>query len=110
MTASRNGATGETMWSMESLARRMVSSRCAREVGSVGPLSRDGAIGVLHIAAPCEAGGLERVVHALATAQRRAGHRVSVGAVLPNGREDHPFLPALIPAGLHVGPAAHRPA
>ena len=87
----------------------MVSSLRAREVGSVGPLSGEGTIGVLHIAAPCEAGGLERVVHALATAQRRAGHRVSVVAVLPNGREDHPFLPPLIAAGVEVVPVRLRP-
>src|SRR5437879_302447 len=87
----------------------MVSSLRAREVGSVGPLSGEGTIGVPHTAAPCEAGGLERVVHALATAQRRAGHRVSVVAVLPNGREDHPFLPPLIAAGVEVVPVRLRP-
>src|SRR5438552_16862427 len=99
MTASRNGATGETMWTMESLARRMVSSRCAREVGSVGPLSRGGAIGVLHIAAPCEAGGLERVVHPLAIARRRGCTRVCVFSVVSLGRAAHPVLAPLIAAG-----------
>jgi glycosyltransferase involved in cell wall biosynthesis len=59
---------------------------------------------VLHIVAPCEAGGAERVIQALAAGQRRAGHHVSVVAVLGNGGEDHPFLRPLRDASVKVIP------
>jgi len=49
------------------------------------------------------------VVHALATGQRRAGHRVSVIAVLGDGRQDHPFLGPLRDAGVDVRPVHLRP-
>src|SRR5256712_4803723 len=67
------------------------------------PIGED-TIAVLHLVAPCDVGGLERVVQALATGQRGAGHRVSVVAVLRNGREGHPFVRALSEAGVDVVP------
>ena len=37
---------------------------------------------ILHVAAPSDVGGLERVVQGLAREQRRAGHDVHVAAIL----------------------------
>ena len=72
-------------------------------------------LSVLHLIAPGDVGGAERVVHALASGQRRAGHRVTVGAVLSNGADhrSHPFLAPLERAGvetilLRVPPRAYR--
>lgn len=82
----------------------MTSSLSARAVGAAdAPAARD-AIGVLHLVAPSEMGGAERVVHALATGQRRAGHRVSVAAVLGRGVVNHPFVGPLVEAGVDVVP------
>lgn len=57
---------------------------------------------MLHIVAPCEVGGLERVVQALAAGQHRAGHRVTVAVVLGNRAADHPFLRPLAEAGVEL--------
>src|SRR2546428_526136 len=67
------------------------------------PIGKD-TVAVLTSGAPWEVGGLERVVQALATGQGGAGHRVSVVAVLRNGREGHPFVRALSEAGVDVVP------
>jgi glycosyltransferase involved in cell wall biosynthesis len=80
----------------------VVSGVGARAVGSGDPPTREDTLSVLHIVAPCDVGGLERVVHALATGRHRAGRRVSVLAVLGNRVGDHPFLPPLIEAGVDV--------
>lgn len=51
---------------------------------------------ILHLAAPGEIGGLERIVHGLAKGQVEAGEQVSVLAVLDRDRDgDHPFPPLL---------------
>lgn len=82
----------------------MTSSLSARPVGAAAaPVARD-AIGVLHLVAPSEMGGADRVVHALATGQHRAGHRVSVAAVLGCGVVNHPFVGPLVEAGVDVIP------
>ena len=57
---------------------------------------------VLHVIAPCDVGGAERVVHTLATGQHRAGHRVVVAAVLGKGADRHPFLGPLERAGVEA--------
>jgi len=49
---------------------------------------------VLHVVAPGEIGGLERVVTLLGGAQQRAGADVHIAAVLTDHGFDHPFLPA----------------
>lgn len=66
--------------------------------------TREATVAVLHVVAPCEVGGLERVVHALAIGHRRAGHQVSVVAVLSNRRQDHSFLQPLREADVEVVP------
>src|SRR5207237_4738053 len=76
----------------------------APQVTAGGPLAHLDALGVLHIVAPTEVGGLERVVHALATGQRGAGHRVIVAAVLGPRTGDHPFLRPLVEADVAVVP------
>jgi glycosyltransferase involved in cell wall biosynthesis len=82
----------------------VTSSLSPRQVGvEHAPAARD-AIGVLHLVAPSAVGGAERVVHALATGQRRAGHRVSVAAVLGRGVVNHPFVGPLVEAGVDVVP------
>ncbi len=46
---------------------------------------------IMHVLAPAHAGGLERVVHALAIGHRQAGHDVSALAVVEAWNDDHPF-------------------
>src|SRR5438067_11384262 len=75
-------------------------------------ISRD-RLSVLHVIAPGDVGGAERVVHTLATGQHRAGHQVRVVAVLANGADRHPFLAPLDYAGLatiaaRVHPCCYR--
>jgi glycosyltransferase involved in cell wall biosynthesis len=82
----------------------VTSSISVRDVRPADPLTRSRAIGVLHVVAPCEVGGLERVVHTLATGQHRAGHRVSVVVVLRHDAEDHPFLRPLVEGGIAFVP------
>ncbi len=84
--------------------RLLASTLSAHGVGSPGARTGADTVAVLHIVAPCEVGGLERIVHALAIGQRRGGHRVSVVAVLGDKRQDHPFLPPLREAGVEVVP------
>ena len=54
-------------------------------------------LSVLHLIAPGDVGGAERVVQALACGQHRAGHRVAVAAVLSNraGTNAHSFFAPL---------------
>lgn len=68
---------------------------------------------ILHVVAPCDVGGLERVVQGLACEQARAGHDVHVAAVLTGREPEHPFLPPLARCGatVHVvtpGPRGYR--
>lgn len=55
---------------------------------------RSSALKILHVAAPAPAGGLERVVEALAVGHRRRGHDVAVAAVMFDARP-HPVVAAL---------------
>jgi len=55
---------------------------------------------VLHVVAPGEVGGLERVVQSLAQGQAHAGDDVHVAAVLDPGQEDHRLLGSLAAAGV----------
>lgn len=64
----------------------------------------DGGLPILHLVAPGENGGLERVVHALAIGHHRRGQAVAVAATITDGREDHPFLAPLVDAGVPVFP------
>lgn len=50
---------------------------------------------VLHVVAPSEVGGLERVVQLLTLGQARSGHEVHVAAVLDHANAAHPVLAAL---------------
>src|SRR6267143_334299 len=59
---------------------------------------------VLHVTAPAQFGGLERVVEALAGGQRRAGHSVHVALVLDDNVGDHELAQALRRAGVAVEP------
>src|SRR5438046_1338393 len=68
---------------------------------------------ILHVAAPSDVGGLERVVQGLAREQRRAGHDVHVAAILTGPAVDHPFFTPLADAGVetHIvlpGPRGYR--
>lgn len=64
------------------------------------PRGAGGAPSILHLLAPGEVGGLERVVQMLAAAQQRAGSQVTVAAVLDPGRSEHPLLEALRGVGV----------
>lgn len=64
---------------------------------------------VLHVTAPCEVGGLERVVHALSAGLVSRGHDVHVAAVLDAQLPTPPFLGELARAGARVHPIRLRP-
>jgi len=59
---------------------------------------------VLHVVAPGQFGGLERVVQLLAREQTRAGDEVHVAAVLDRATPDHPLLAALAAGGVTAHP------
>ncbi len=59
---------------------------------------------ILHVVAPAEVGGLERVVQALAIGHHERGHEVAVAAVLEQNGLEHPFLAPLRRAGTGVYP------
>lgn len=65
-------------------------------------LQADARLRILHVTAPAEVGGLERVVQGLAVGQRQQGHDAHVVAVV--GRDDTPtaFLEPLRRAGVPV--------
>ena len=60
------------------------------------------AISILHILAPCHAGGLESVVQTLAEGHHRRGHTVQVAAVVEPAPGEHPFVSPLRSAGVQV--------
>jgi glycosyltransferase involved in cell wall biosynthesis len=55
---------------------------------------------VLHLLAPGEVGGLERVVEMLARGQAAAGSEITVAAILDAPRTGHPLLDALGASGI----------
>ena len=57
---------------------------------------------VLHLLAPAQVGGLERVVQGLADGFCRRGHSVTVGAVAAGDDPLSPFLEPLIKRGVKV--------
>jgi glycosyltransferase involved in cell wall biosynthesis len=59
---------------------------------------------LLHILAPGDFGGLERVVQALALGQARTGDEVHVAAVLERAGAAHPLLHALATGGVTTHP------
>jgi glycosyltransferase involved in cell wall biosynthesis len=69
---------------------------------------------ILHVLAPAPAGGLERVVRALAVGQAARGHTVTVAAVLERNQRraadaaaeayDHPFVASFAGTGVLVAP------
>ena len=58
---------------------------------------------VLHVLAPGEVGGLERVVQALCTGLGERGHEVHVAAIMDRPGE-HPFFAPLRAGGVHLHP------
>ena len=50
---------------------------------------------IVHLLAPADAGGLERVVQGLAIGQRSRGHQVTVAPVVERPMRGHPFIPPL---------------
>ena len=60
------------------------------------------SLSIVHVLVPAPAGGLERVVHALATGQARRGHQVTVASVVTEA--NHPFLLALEGTGVTSSP------
>jgi len=57
---------------------------------------------ILHIVAPADVGGLERVVQALAAGHQRRGHHVAVAGVVTPGRAEPPLLASLRAARVEV--------
>ncbi len=53
---------------------------------------------IAHVLAPAPAGGLERVVQALAIGQQRRGHHVMVLPIVEESIDDHPFAVPLVRA------------
>jgi glycosyltransferase involved in cell wall biosynthesis len=64
---------------------------------------------ILQIVAPGEVGGLESVVLALAAGQTRRGHNVIVAVVFQPRDGEHPFVSALIAAGVRAVPLVIPP-
>jgi len=65
-----------------------------------------GRLSILHLVAPGQEGGLERVVRLLARGLSRRGHAVPVATVVQRSREDHPFVRSLRADGVAVHPIA----
>ncbi len=59
---------------------------------------------IVHVTAPAEVGGLERVVQALAIGQRRVGHEIHVAAVLDGPEPNHWLLDAVRAEGVVTHP------
>ncbi len=59
-------------------------------------------LSIIHALAPAPAGGLERVVRALAAGQASRGHQVTVASVVTS--EEHPFIQALAGTGAESAP------
>jgi glycosyltransferase involved in cell wall biosynthesis len=59
---------------------------------------------ILHILAPGEVGGLERVVQALAAGHRAQGHRVCAALVIDPSRPEPPLLRSLSDRGIELFP------
>ncbi|MBC7789147.1 MAG: glycosyltransferase [Anaerolineae bacterium] len=59
-------------------------------------------LSILHVLAPGQVGGLESVVAMLASGQARAGHSVSVAAVVTGEYSAEPWLTSLRSAGVHT--------
>ncbi len=59
---------------------------------------------IMHLLAPADAGGLERVVHALAIGQQRAGHEVVAVPVAEHWSNQHSFVAPLARANVTVRP------
>lgn len=57
---------------------------------------------ILHLLAPAQVGGLERVVHSLAIGQQRHGHQVTVAAILEAEGDADSFFRPLERAGVPV--------
>ncbi len=64
---------------------------------------------VLHIVAPGEVGGLERVVQLLAQGQARAGAKVHVAVVLEGASGDHALVDFFAPTGVTPHPIVIPP-
>jgi glycosyltransferase involved in cell wall biosynthesis len=64
---------------------------------------------ILHVVAPTEIGGLERVVQLLAQGQSGAGEEVHVAGVLDRASADHPLLDQLAAGGVPTHPIALSP-
>lgn len=61
---------------------------------------------ILHVVAPADVGGIERVVQGLAREQHAAGHDVHVAVVFTGPRADDAFLAPLRQAGVVTHPLA----
>lgn len=64
---------------------------------------------ILHLLAPAPAGGLERVVHALAIGQQRGGDRVIVVPIAEEWSEESAFAAPLTRAGVEIRPLVLPP-
>jgi glycosyltransferase involved in cell wall biosynthesis len=67
------------------------------------------AVKIVHVLAPAQAGGLERVVHALAIGQQRAGHAVLAVPIVDRWIDDHSFAAPLARAGVEIQPLVVPP-
>jgi glycosyltransferase involved in cell wall biosynthesis len=77
--------------------------------GNLTVEDRRGRPRILHVVAPAEVGGLERVVHALAVGTLRLGHPVGVVVVLDRGAGNHPFVEKLHRDGVECFPIRLAP-
>ena len=57
---------------------------------------------IMHVVAPAEFGGLERIVHMLGSGLHRLGHEVHVASVSDDATLAEPFRASLSEAGVHI--------
>ncbi len=79
----------------------MPSTQPTTSAGDTG-VPTDSNLTILHVTAPAEFGGLERVVHALSAGHVRRGHRVHVIAVTESDAAEHRFLASLTDSRVRV--------
>jgi len=72
------------------------------------PISPEKRLKIVQLAAPVEAGGAERVIEALAVGHHRRGHDVTVGTLLLDRGDEHPFVKRLRSFGVRVHPIRVR--
>lgn len=79
-----------------------MEERALSSFATSATMSHDAPLSIMHILAPADVGGLERVVQMLSIAQKRRGHAVRVVASISPGTNCMPFIQPMREAGVRV--------